>query len=289
MDYKYSLYTMDVRPSAELSVYQFGYETCLEGQSYGPTIRDYYLIHYIVSGKGSYTVNDKTYELAENDGFLIPPGVKTFYCADTNEPWTYYWVGFNGTEAKRILNHAHLNEHNVVFNYKIDNRLIDILYTITQTVNAAENVEYSSLGYLYRFLAILIAKHNLEDETGKKSSESYSSRAIRYIEENYTKNLKVSDITKMLKIDRSHLFRIFKEDLQISPQQYILKFRLNKACTLLRSSNFSLGEISELLQFSDPMYFARIFKKHLNISPSAYRKHPFESNMDITGNIQKVD
>lgn len=281
MEYKYSLYTTAVRPSAELSVYQFGYETCLPDQFFGPTTRDYYLIHYIVSGKGSYTVNNITYHLSENDGFVICPGVKTYYCADETEPWTYYWVGFNGTEAKKILGHAYLDENNVTFNYKLDHRLIDTLYAITQTVNSVENIEYSSLGYLYQFLSILIAKHNLEDETNKKVAESFTTRAIRYIEENYTKNVRVSDIAELLKIDRSHLFRLFKEDLQISPQQYIIKFRLNKACTLLRSSDFTLSEISELLQFSDPMYFARIFKKHLGISPSEYRKHPFDGNIKL--------
>ena len=50
-----------------------GYESCTEGYSFGPDSREYFLIHYIVSGKGTFRSKKRTYSLAEGNIFIIKP------------------------------------------------------------------------------------------------------------------------------------------------------------------------------------------------------------------------
>ena len=70
------------------------------GYEYGPAVREYYLIHVVVRGRGKFLKNGKAYEIGEGDAFLIRPMEVTLYGADKDNSWEYYWIGFRGDKAK---------------------------------------------------------------------------------------------------------------------------------------------------------------------------------------------
>lgn len=80
----------------DLNLYQFGWERCAPLHSFGPHIRNHYLFHYVISGKGVLLANDTRYEIEGGAGFLIPPGEVTTYTADEACPWEYAWIEFDG-------------------------------------------------------------------------------------------------------------------------------------------------------------------------------------------------
>ena len=88
--------------NVELSIFNCGQSAAFPAIPGAPGIRDHYLIHLVVSGKGSYKVGGKTYDLVPGDLFLIKPNQLIVYCADSADPWEYYWVGFNGACANRL-------------------------------------------------------------------------------------------------------------------------------------------------------------------------------------------
>ena len=96
-------YKADAKDLVSLSVYNVGCQRCDSGYQWGPGIRDHYLIHYIISGQGSYTLNRKTHTLSAGDAFLVYPNTEVIYQADVNDPWEYAWVGFTGSDAAAIL------------------------------------------------------------------------------------------------------------------------------------------------------------------------------------------
>ena len=72
-----------------------GYEKCDKGHYNGLTAGlDFYIVHFIFSGKGCFKNATDTYELGENDCFIIRPKEMFYYEADKAEPWFYAWVGF---------------------------------------------------------------------------------------------------------------------------------------------------------------------------------------------------
>ena len=73
---------------------QFGHEKCESLHSYGPAMRFHWLLHFVVSGFGSFEIRGKKYKLSAGDIFVIPPNVETFYQADAENPWSYIWIGF---------------------------------------------------------------------------------------------------------------------------------------------------------------------------------------------------
>ncbi len=80
--------------SVELYLAYCGREICEAGHTYGPAVRQEYLLHYVISGKGTFTADGKTTELGAHDAFLIMPEETTVYRADAKEPWSYVWAGF---------------------------------------------------------------------------------------------------------------------------------------------------------------------------------------------------
>ena len=106
--------------NTDLNVYQCGHHDCEPGHAYGPAVRDHYLIHYIYSGCGKFYFDGNTYSLHAGDGFLIVPDKITYYQADSKDPWSYSWIGFNGLKAESYLNSANLSAKNPIFTYTAD-------------------------------------------------------------------------------------------------------------------------------------------------------------------------
>ena len=96
-------YKQKLLDNASLAIFNCGLQNCSPNHSWGPGIRDHYLIHFVISGKGSYICGGKTFHLKAGDLFLIKPSQVVYYVADPNEPWEYYWVGFNGTYAQKAV------------------------------------------------------------------------------------------------------------------------------------------------------------------------------------------
>ena len=86
-----------------LSVYFCGQEDCGPNHSFGPAMRPHYLLHVIFHGKGIYQCSGHTYHLKSGDAFLIRPMDSIYYRADTSDPWSYAWAGFDGSACKEIL------------------------------------------------------------------------------------------------------------------------------------------------------------------------------------------
>ena len=92
----------------DLCMYQFGYEQCDPGHSFGPATRNHYLFHYILSGTGTLMADNakgdtQTYSVKSGQGFMIFPGQINTYIADEQLPWEYMWIEFDGLRVKEAL------------------------------------------------------------------------------------------------------------------------------------------------------------------------------------------
>ena len=107
----------------DLGLYQFGREDCDPAHSFGPAIRNHYLFHYILSGKGTFMWQDRkgrdnTAVLRAGQGFLISPRQITTYIADERIPWEYCWLEFDGLRAREALEITGLNINQPVYLYR---------------------------------------------------------------------------------------------------------------------------------------------------------------------------
>ncbi len=98
------------------------------------------------------------------------------------------------------------------------------------------------------------------------------SKAITYIEKNYTTPIHNEDLAKMASLSTRQFLRIFKDCYNSSPMHYIIDLRLKHACSLLKKRGLSLKEIAFDSGFNDANYFSRLFSTYFGKSPRNYRK-----------------
>jgi len=259
----------------DLNIIYCGSEQCAPKHSWGPGIRLNYLIHYIISGKGIFKLNNQTYHLQSGQGFLIPPNTLTYYEADSNDPWYYCWIGFQGLSAESYLKQANLDIHNPIFTYDQDDAVKNCFFNMLSTQkNYTKSHALYLISQLYYFLSILIHMEEQKNTMLKKinNKELYVKKAVELIQTKYSEKLTIIDIAKHVGLDRSYLCSVFKEYLGISPQKYLLNYRINKACDILKSTHISVGDVARSVGYQDPLMFSKMFKKIKGVSPSMYAK-----------------
>jgi len=267
--FKYS-YKTKTKESLALAVYNTGMQKCESGYSWGPAVRDHFLIHYVISGRGTYECAGKSYSVKAGDLFLVYPNEVVSYCADNNDPWQYCWVGFNGTEVQRMLNLTPFRHDNLVLslpNQELCQRLLDIY---TARGNKPTD-ELNMIGRLYLFLAKMVELQGFDPHKTDITSD-YIENALKFIQYNYSHSIDISSIAASIGISRSHLYRVFIKHLGLSPNDYLTQYRINRACALLRNSNLTISNIANSVGYDDPLYFSRVFKKVKGVSPSIYLK-----------------
>ena len=266
--YKHS-FKPKIRENLGLAVYNCGFQKCEGGYTWGPALRDHYLIHYVTAGKGVYRVDGRTYELRAGMMFAVFESSVVSYTADLDDPWEYYWVGFNGTDAERLVKLLPFSKEMPVLDAPNSEIFRSALLDIYNNAGSGPADEAKMVGYLYLFLSALIALSS----GGEKYSSSgalYVENALRFIRYNYSRKIDICDIAANIGVSRSHLYRIFVKHLSMSPNEYLARFRINEACALLRSSSLSIGEIANSVGFDDQLYFSRVFKKYKGVAPSRY-------------------
>lgn len=262
---------IDHRDGVDLNMYQCGIEQCHSGHDVGPSLRDHYLIHYVLEGSGVFYIDGIKYTLTKGQGFLIPPNVITYYQADENTPWTYVWVGFHGLKAKTYLHRANMTRKNPTFNYQGDT-LENYIFQMMDVDTFSPYRDLQLQGYLFLFISELV-KNSPSDSFSKHSTtDIYIKEAMTFIENNYSRPIKISDIARNLSIDRSYFSNVFKKALQKTPQEFLLEYRMDKACELMRNPNLSISNIAFSVGYTDAFNFSKMFKKIKGASPSEYRK-----------------
>lgn len=266
---------------ADLTMYSCGKQNCAPSHSYGPAVRDHYLIHYVLDGRGTFQVNKTTYHLEKGNGFLICPNEITYYEADKNNPWTYAWVGFHGLKAESYLKQANLSHDNPIFTYTTDDFIANCFYEMLKSQKLIRGGEFRFLGWLYMFLSQLVecCEHNAPFLSQKRNrKELYVEQAVKFIERNYSRKIHIADLAHHIGLDRSYVYSIFKEILHLSPQEFLIRFRMNKACELMKNPDLTIGDISRSIGYEDPLLFSKIFKKINEVSPKEYRNIHFIKN-----------
>lgn len=254
-----------------LTVHYCGLQQCGPGHSFGPAQRTHYLLHFIFSGEGDYHENGNIHHLTAGDVFLIRPGEATLYQADRNNPWQYGWVGFDGIDDKKILEQCNFSGNCFVcFRDYFDE--IQAAFTDLINIYLLDRNTFLLLSYLYQIFYYL-SKINLLKKMPDDNDNDYVNRAIAFIEKNYSYGIKVRDIVEATGIERSYLYRLFMHKTKISPQQYLIMYRINMSLELLKRTSLTITQIALSCGFCDPSIYCRHFKKIVKRTPLSYRKN----------------
>lgn len=239
--------------------------------SFGPAVKPFFLIHYILSGKGKFIHGEREYHLEEGYGFLITPEELAFYQADEDDPWTYVWVGFTGDQAESVVAELGLSVSHPVFYSDKKQEIYDTVTKMMEynTYSFSDNLRRN--GYLNVFLSLLATESEAQINEEEDKANNHVGKAIDYVRMNYCNPIKVTDIAEYVCINRSYLYSLFEEYLHISPQQFLTMYRVTKSLELLHSTDYPIESIAISCGYTDAVVFTKAFKKKMGMSPSTYR------------------
>ena len=206
--------------------------------------------------------------LTGGDAFFIRPMDSHYYQADRENPWEYAWVGFGGYEVETILEETVFARSPVYIGDGGDSEIGPI---ITKLVKLYEQKEQNWLilgGILMELLGRMPAKEK-EDEVYEGQ---YLKKAIQYVEDNYSYDIKIQDMADWMGIDRTYLYRIFIRETGMAPKAYLTEYRLKHAMRMLCSSQYSITEIAYSCGFCDTVSFHNHFRKKTGMTPRSYRR-----------------
>lgn len=227
---------------------------------------DSILALYVVNGNLTLIQNGEKTK-AEKDTLLL---------IDCYEPHEYFadsfaqtlWVHFDGGESRIWFDEIKLKKGQKI---KTGGSCADLLMRIIDSIKNAEN-ECVVSNRIYSLLCHILStsEQNIQNDTLKSVTD-----AKKYIKENLEKDLSVEIIAKSAHLSASYFSKTFKESTGLSPYDYLLNLRLEKAKELLLQTDFSVSEIAYKTGFNSAANFIYFFKKETNITPLKFRKMKF--------------
>ena len=233
------------------------------GQWFGPGVRDHTILHYVLSGKGTYTCGGQTYPVEPGELFLIRPDTLVYYEADKADPWTYVWIGFEGEAAERMLELSGFRDGRLTASLP---ELNDAFASLARQDPAVPLPAVRLCGTLYDVFAHL--QQRQAPPVPASMPELYVRRSMEYIRANYSQPLTVGEIARLMGIDRRYFSRIFSRIAGVSPQAYLVGYRLDRAAALLAGRRCTVGEAAKSVGYADAFTFSRMYKRRFGVSPA---------------------
>jgi len=229
------------------------------------------LIH-CVDGRGEVSIGKDLYHVQANEYILIPANTPHTYQADHKNPWTIYWIHFNGRNATDIVNGIYknvlLNKNSFVFGEEMKS-IFEKMYTLLLKGYGREIMECIAMTLPYFFSGYL--HRELSSNWQMENKGDIINSSILYLKTNFSAKISLKDIADNSNLSVSHFSKLFKMRTGYSPIEYLNHLKVQKACYMLQFSDSRISEISFDLGFEDQYYFSRLFKDHMGVSPSHYR------------------
>lgn len=235
-------------------------------------ILDSYYIVFITKGEGLLeSANAKTIHVKAGSCFFLYPGVWHRYKPQPYSGWEEYWVGFNGDYPKKLMQKGIFSAENAFLDVGLNEELLQLFYTLIRNVAMAEmGYRQVATGITLQILAVLnaIAKYGAPNTN---QQAKLISKAKFLLQESIEMPVNLEEMVKELPMGYSKFRKTFKEVTGVSPNQYHLDLRLDKAKELLMSTDLTVNEVAFKTGFSSIFYFSRLFKKKNGLAPKEYR------------------
>ncbi|PTQ85452.1 AraC-like DNA-binding protein [Trichococcus patagoniensis] len=253
--------------------FNVGYEKCKSKHRFCPSLRDNYIVHFVISGKGRYTVNDTTHRLGAGDFFLIRPNELVEYEADAEDPWEYYWIGFSGSKVKEILHTNGIGVKDYIGQVGAEEELQGKFAHFMQSDffdDSQKLVNQALFCDIFSFFKIHNGNMEMEVQTSQRTK--YSEAFLLYVENNYYReDLTIEEIAKSMYLHPSYFSQVIKEELGLNALKYLNLYRMNKASQLLKTTELSVEEIASAVGYQNRHSFSRAFKSRFHSSPTRYK------------------
>ncbi len=266
--------------SYRLKVKACGVLTCYNNSSLDD-YSQFYRLYYMIQGNASYTINNGTHQIERRTVIYLPPNHELDLTQlNEGELCQLYFVTFEiGNIEKReefhqlmtrLFPHQSIHdEHSLIAHY------FNRIYNEAADQQAGYNGFIQSTFQIILILMVRLAKNRDYKEIIRtlptKRDNPLITKATHYIFNQVKQNIKINELARELGISEIYLYKLFKEHLGKSPQQYLNDYRVQLAKEYLSSSYYSIRMIAEELGYSSSNHFSKAFKNATGLSPNQWR------------------
>ena len=230
------------------------------------------ILIYCLEGRGAVQLGQATFQMKQGHVVVIPANMPHSYYADTEHPWSIFWIHFNGRQSGHVLESLGVDACNPLLYVPY----VEMMREAFEDIYACLNYHYSDAGLLAMSgeLIRLLGKIKLHYSNPHKERQAVENRimaTIDFMEEHLDMSVSVEELAAHAGQSTTHYSRLFKHRTSLSPMAYFIQRKMRKACELLIQTDQSVKAISENLGYDDQYYFSRLFKKIQGVSPTHYR------------------
>lgn len=214
--------------------------------------------HLITALSGRITVGDE--EITRGEFYLYFPFSPQQYVYKAGENSKYLWLHFTGSEVEELICKLKIKEGKIK---PSESGLVEELFLkiINYYMQGGKHADEFGSGLIKSMMTLL-------SEEEVKSPLYKAEIMLSDIDRGYS----VEEIAKVYDMSVEHFIRLFKKHFKVTPLRYRITKQIEKAKFMLTETNFGIFETAEQSGFKDGLYFSRVFKKYVGISPSDYRR-----------------
>lgn len=250
-----------------IQIIHFVYETAMGGRHHRG-LETAYKLCLVVSGSAGITCYGQQHRLAPGDLYFVFPAVP--YTLDTSEDFTFLYISFLGLRANQLLDRLQISSKHFVFPGYED--LLPFWMDSIRTGEVLPELAAESV-LLHALMKLGNAQHLAE---GPQVTQSTATMLLvkRAIDEGFASpELSAQTLAQQFGYHRKYICSAFKKNFKVGIQDYLTQLRINRACLLMGQGYSCVKDIAYLCGYMDPLYFSKVFRKKMGLSPMEYMQN----------------
>lgn len=225
-----------------------------------------------LNGAGRGHLDGAGWSLGGGEGVILPPGVQHDYTADRENPWTLIWFHFTGSWAEEFTRVVGGRGRYHKFSVHDVDVLIEAFEECYRyVIGGYTDADLVGLSTAFARLLGLCRTLQRPANPRRRQAEDRVLRTIRFMRENLSRPVTLGELAQTAHLSIPHYSALFKRQMNCSPVEFLTRLRLQKACERFGRADESIAESAYAVGFSDPLYFSRVFRRHIGITASEYR------------------
>lgn len=228
---------------------------------------------YISSGRGTFESKPAfSASIEAGHAFLLFPGVWHRYAPDPETGWHEHWIVFDGEMCHRWLRHKFVSPKTPVVRVNAENVILAVFSRMMQAIRENRPALQQILaGATDSLMALIYSAQQAPPAGGDTQNANVIERAITRIQSEFDRDINMKLLAQELGVSYSWFRHTFTAHTGLSPHQYLLELRFVRARNLLAETELPIKEIALQTGFEDELYFSRLFRQKLNLTPSQWR------------------
>ncbi|MFK8040987.1 helix-turn-helix domain-containing protein [Congregibacter sp.] len=229
------------------------------------------LLLLCTEGCGTVTTQGGQFSVSSGDTIVLPRTLTHSYAADTGTPWTLYWVHFQGSDADEFVKHL-LVEGDCRIHSGVEPSLLTGFEQMLTVGSTGYSLD-AFIGAANR-LRHLLAEFALcrDRQRSQNMGRMQLTDLQSFMRERVSSSLSLKELAAFTGLTPQHFATRYKAETGYSPMRHFLHMKMEAACRLLDSTQHSVKVIAAKLGYLDPLYFSRMFRQTVGLSPSQYRE-----------------